>query len=245
MTRETDLFNHMMQMADMCCAEINEGKNQLKISDCKSAVKEATDAYNQEIAKQQYLEWEKQGNPVEIAIRERIISNRCKAVSFPTTDAGKHVVDIYNKKILVDLIEMSQYIDIKHFHSPDWFKNITHLLYLIINAFCKDKDFESAFQFKIKRAAKAFNLSEEVDITSDTTILIALQQTVDGILFIPVNSTSKKNMNRLKVTEASGIYLWNCMIIKGSRLGELSLTGTGRITEWITDIMHALLQEIN
>lgn len=70
---------------------------------------------------------------------------------------------------------------------------------VVANALNKELAGNVNFMYEIDDAARAFEFSKDADPASNKSVTKALQQCVDGILYIPTNDAKGNEVNTIKV----------------------------------------------
>lgn len=235
-----ELYADMSAKAGECCTAMNEGKTQKAIKNLKKIAKDAETDYNAEVARLQYIAWAADGNPVETAIRERYVRNG-KKVSYKSNDSGRFFVEISDATFKADLLSMEDAVGVEKFKAEDWFLRVQKLAFLLANALNSQLSNDPGFRYAVDDAAAVFQFADDADYSSDASILKALQQTVDSILFMPITNRRGDVVNRLKVIKPAWVYVAQCMTKQGNEVGNVSIANTGKMTELVADVMHCLL----
>lgn len=235
-----ELYADMSAKAGEACAAMNEGKPQKAIKNLQKIAKDAEKAYNAEVERLQYRAWNEEGNPVEIAIRERYVRNG-KKVSYKATDTGRYYQEISDCTFLVDLLTMETVLGVEKFHAENWFTKVSKLAVLLANAKNKQLSNDPTFQYLVDEAVDEFNFAEDVDVTSNASAVKALQQTVDAILFLPIKNKKGVEVNRIKVDSRAWVYIQDCMTKQAKDPGDLGISDTGKMCELVTHAMYCIM----
>lgn len=224
----------------------NEGARPKTLKAAKKASKEAVDLYNYELANEQYREWALEGNPVELAVRSRIIPGAIK-VTFKEKD---DVMGFTTKPMeySVSLPEMLVVLGSEVFAAPDWFEAAEKLCSVIVNGIGTHSD-NPEFEYKIAEASKAFTFPDGVDLLTDEGIITAFQQVIDKILFLPDENGNNIINAKIKVDETTGKHYndkWTVIRESMTRADQknwdaLEVCNTTGFSKYLLNAMHALL----
>lgn len=235
-----ELYNDLSEKAGKACTAMNDGAPQKDITALKQAARKAETAYNAEAARQKFLAWADAGDPLEEAIRERYVDTGKKAY-YKTTDTGRFFVEINDYKFKCDLIHLRDTLGIERFHETNWFTKVQKLALLLANALNENLSKNPQFRYAVDEAAETFEFADGADLSSNASILKALQQTVDSILFLPTKNKKSEEVNRIKVIQPAWVFIAQSMTRQGADPGHVAISGTGKMTELVVDAMHCLL----
>ena len=235
-----DLKREMSEAAAICADAMNQGKPQKVIKNLKDIAKGKEEAYNAEVARLKFLEWKEEGDPVGSALRNRYVENG-KRISYKAVDGGRFTVEINDAKFKVNLVTLCEVVGIEYFHAPDWTLKVQKLALLLANALNKQLSNDPGFEYVVDQAAAEFEFADGADITSDTSIIKALQQTIDAIYFLPIKTKKGDEVNKLKVIKPAWVYVAQSMTRQGRDPGAVAISGTGKMVELIADVAHVIM----
>lgn len=234
------LMEDVTKKAGDCAKAINEGKPQKEIKTLRKAASDAMTKYNEQVAFTVYKEWAEKGDAIQTALRTLYVPG-AKKISYKSNASEYTYVEVSDAKIKINLPEMQTVIGIQHFHEEDWFTKVGSLAWIIANAVNKNLGDNPAFAYRVSEAAKVFRFSDAADITSIKSIVSALQQTADGILFIPTTTKKGKDVNAIKMTSASWWYIRESMTKQGKEPGHVDIYGEDKMSELVADAMHVIM----
>lgn len=234
------LYNDFREKAGNACVAMNDGATQKSIKNLKKLATDAGQAYNAEVARLQYVAWATAGSPMETAIRERHVEHG-KKVAFKQTDSGRYFTEFSDCKIKVDLTAFQKAVGPERFNAPNWNVKIQKLAVLLANALNEKLSKNPDFRYEVDLAADEFNFSDLADTTSDASLLKALQQTYDAILFIPARKKDGTEVNKIKAIKPAWECIVQSMTRQGAGYGEVAIAGTDKMAELVADTMHCIL----
>ena len=235
-----ELYTDLSEKAGKVCTAMNDGAPQKDVTALKQAAKKAEVAYNTEAARLKFLSWADDGDPLEEAIRERYVDTGKKAF-YKSTDTGRYFVEIHDFKFKVDLIHLRDTLGIERFHQSDWFTKVQKLALILANALNENLSKNPQFRYAVDEAAETFEFADGANLGSDASILKALQQTFDSILFLPIKNKKGEEVNRIKAIKPAWVSISQSMTRQGADPGHVAISGTGKMTELVVDAMHCLL----
>lgn len=166
----------------------NDGDSSRKaLQALKTKAMEAVKAYNLQLAEDTYLAWNKEGDPVRIAIRQRTVPGAVKAV-FRANDDDIMSVKFSDAELEVSLLQMQAVLGKSVFHEENWFDKVTSLHYLIVDHIYTRMGSSPEFQYGCN-PTKWFSFEGYDPLSAEGSIL-ALQEVFDSILFIPEDDGS-------------------------------------------------------
>lgn len=236
-----EFYDDVVEKAGIAAAAINAGKPEKETSKLKKAATDAMATYNTEAARVAFVKWAEEGNPIEQAVRTYYVPE-AKKVMFKKAKGTEQVYVEYGPaEIAIDLFQLEDVVGKDKFHDPDWFKPVENLALLIANATNKDMGGNIAFAYAVSEAAREFKFSEEADPKSAKSMAKALQQTVDGILYLPVADQSGRELNGLKVTTAAWHYIRESMTKRGKKPGSVQIMSPAAACELVLDVMYIII----
>lgn len=219
---------------------MNEGKPQKVIKNLKDIAKGKEEDYNAEVARLKFLEWKEEGDPVGAALRARYVENG-KRISYKTTDTGRVIPEINDIKFKVSLHDLCDCVGAEYFYAEDWDLKVQKLALLLANALNKQLSNDPGFEYMVEKAAAEFEFADGADIASDTSIIKALQQTVDAIHFIPTKNSKGVDVNKIKVIKPAWVYIAQSMTKQGRDPGAVSIYGAAKMSELVADVAHVIM----
>lgn len=166
---------------------MNDGLSEDEIKALKKVCKTKTTVYNEAIAKAYYSDMAaKHGaNAVYEMIRaeESLIPGVIK-FQYKKNDSGVYVAKTVDDAIKIDLTAIQAVIGKEFFHGDKWFERVSKLARLIAVQVNKDQEGDPNFKYIIDEAVEAFELGEDADPTSKTSMTKAFQRVVDDIVWV-------------------------------------------------------------
>lgn len=246
----TKVLEVKMEEVDKAIAAYVKGFNEHKpkklLKPLKDKVTGSVTEYNSELEKATYRAWDKEGNPLNTAIRGRFIPNALK-VTLKENDDG---VMIATKNFKSDILKanlpmMQKVLGADRFANPKWFPMIEKLTYVIGNRISHDLGKGILFD-DISDDGKSFDF-EGADPLSDKGCIKALQQVYDAILYIP---DGKKNLIQVDANTDEGTkrvfshqwtFIREAMTREARQIGTIEIVNTGKMSTLIADAMHLAL----
>jgi len=244
-TKLEKLRKDMRDTATAYAAAYNRRESKRNLKPLREAANAALQEYNLELAAETFRRWDKEGEPVKTAIRERYVPHAQKC-SFKTNDDDVMTVVFSDTDYKVNLPMLCKIVGIEKFASPNWFEKVERLAWLLAGSLNKELGDNPMFDYEISEATKAFNFPEEINPHSDEGTLAALQQVFDSILFIPdekgdnIIQVKSKTLDNNHVSAKEWASIKNSMTYKGKRPGEVVIGNTGLMTELVADAMHVI-----
>lgn len=214
----------------------------------KKAMTKAVNDYNVELANETYRAWKAQGDPVKTMVRERYIQH-AKSVRVSETDTGDYAAVISDKLMKADPYDMAEAIGDDVFAKSTWYQPMERLAFIIAANLNEHLSNSAGFAYGIREATKAFNFPPEVEAESVEAVIIALQQTIDSILFLPDPEKPEQNMIHLTLGQDRHGLPYNrewtvireSMTRAGKDIGTVDILNTAKMAEYVIDAMHTNL----
>ena len=231
------------------CTLYNEGAKQSELKNAKKAANQAIADYNAELAIEQYLAWAEEGNPVELAVRSRVIPNALK-FSFKADDDDVMGVSVKtDENYAISLPMMETVLGEEIFADPQWFNAMEKLMYLTINHI-NERIGNGKSDVQVEDASKAFNFPKKVNPLSDEGVIIALQAVIDKILVI--KGKNKKNLisvtsgvdSQKKAFSKEWTVIRESMTAAGG-VNKVQVCNTVRFCDYIVNAMHGIITNGN
>ena len=242
MTNNQNLFDAIINAAAMYSNAYNErGHKKSELKQLRKAATLAVDAYNDQLEKDTYLEWNDEGNPVKTAIRTGKVP--AKRLQFKTNDDDYMTVVINDGTRDVNLPMMQAVLGKDVFSEPDWFKKMEALAYLV--ATNVGSKFGHTFNYKVEEASRNFDLG--ADPTSDESCITALQEVFDAILFIEDKETGKNKIHiETSVDNRGNVCAAPWTTIRESMTGEIGwnqvgIVNTGKFSNLVMRAMNGIM----
>jgi len=234
------------KLAQEYCTKYNEGKaTQKELKAAKKAANDAMAQYNLELSKEQYLTWANEGNPIELAIRSRVVPNALKF----TFKADDEDVMMYGVKgdddYAIDLLMMEVVLGAKVFHDAKWFTAMESLMYLTMN-YLNERCGNGVFNLQVEKASASFKFPKGVDPLSDEGVIIALQNVFDKILFLK-GKDGKNIISATSDVDSRGrTYSREWTVIRESMtksggVNKVIVCNTAQFSDYIVNAMHGIL----
>ena len=240
------LYDEAYEKANTAARAMNEGKPMKEIKSLKKIATDAVSAYNTEAAHVAYKRWVEEGGDkkdyvIKTAIRNRFIPGVKKLSFKETKNSGTMYAkfdDVTNAKI--DFVDLAKTVGYDRFANEDWINACGKLAFIIAGYVNNSLAADPGFQYIIKEAAAAFNFPVDVNPSTKENVMVALQQVFDYICFI--DDGNGKNVISVSVNSAGECSAWNyimqCMTRQGREVGNVLISGTGKIVELVHDCMN-------
>lgn len=245
MTNYLELLNmKATELASKYCDQYNKGAKQKELRETKKAATKAVDAYNLELSKEKYREWDALGNPVETAIRSRIIPGAIR-FQFKEKDEIMGFV-VKAAEYPVSLPMMQIVLGKKVFAEADWFDALEKLCLLTLN-YLNEKCGNGSFNYQVAEASKEFNFPDGVDPLSEDGVVHALQCVVDKVLFIEDPKTGENIIHTTTGVDSLGhTYSKEWTVIRESMtvaggVNKVAVCNTVKFSEYLLNAMHGML----
>lgn len=207
------------------------------LNELKKAAANAVDAYNDELAKATYKEWDVMGDAVKTALRERVV-RQCLSVTYKVDEDSDVMAASFNSvAIKVKLTVLAETIGKDKFASADWFTKVQRLAWIIAGALNRKLGENPHFCYEVDEATKQFRFPDDIDPHTEEGCITALQQVFDSILFIP----DKDGKNVIGANEKAWTCIRESLTKQGSAIGSVAISGTGKMTELVADAMHTVI----
>lgn len=233
-------------LAQKYCTAYNEGKaRQKELTAAKKAANDALAQYNLELSKEQYREWAKEGNPVELAIRSLVIPNALKfSFKADDDDVMKYAVKGDNN-YSVSLPMMEVVLGKGIFHEKDWFNALEKLIE-VVSGYLSERAGCAKLGYQVEEATKSFKFPKGVDPLSDEGVIICFQQVMDKILFIKgengenlIHATAKNDSRGREFNN-----FWTIIresITAAAGVNKVTICNTAMFSKYILNAMHGIL----
>ena len=232
------------EAAGKYCQLYNEGAKSKELKAAKKAANDAVNNFNLELSKWQYAEWAKIGNPVELAIRNRLIPGAIRFQFKEKDDVMGYAVKPADYVASLPMIDVV--LGKKVFADKTWFECMEALCDITIS-YLREPFGDISFDYKVSKAAKKFKFPEGVNPKSDDGVVVALQQVFDKIFFIPNEETGENLIHTTTITDSEGrtrSKQWT--VIREKMTGDggcnkVAVCNTVRFSGYILDAMHGIL----
>ena len=185
MTKYLEALNmKATKLAQDYCTKYNEGAKQKELKAAKKVAQEALNQYNLELSKDQYIAWAKEGNPVELAIRSRVVPNALKFTFKADDDDVMSYVVKTDENYAINLLMLETVVGKKHFQEDRWFNAMENLMDQTVQYLNQRIGNKKPLDFQIEEASRKFKFAKGVNPLSDEGVIVALQAIIDKILFI-------------------------------------------------------------
>lgn len=228
--------------ANAAAEAINGGKTQKEISKLKEIAKAAVDSYNDAAARKAYREWAEAGDAIKTALTVLYVPH-AKKVSYPVdNESGKAKAKIADGKIEINLSVIEETIGTKHFHDESWFTKVEALGLIIADKLNEDLGNDEGFVYEVREKTKEFSFAENADIHSKNSMVKAVQEIVDAILFIPQKNKKGKEVNAIKVEGPHWVTIRESLTGRGG-VGKVGISNTAILSTLIAEQCYQILNK--
>ena len=244
------LIAHANNLAKaMNAAPGDEGGMTAKERDeAKKELRSLKDSYNESAEKLAYFQWAEEASTpqecMEAALRAIHIPNIKNASVKMSKKLGVYVASVDDARPSqsnrVNLINLRKTLGVEYFAREDWFDCVQSIALAYVAHLAKNAEVGSySYPTEI---SKTFAFKEGADPLSKTSMIRALQETVDAILFIPTENKKGETVNAIKVDGRDYTYLKEAFTKEGNDVGHIDLKDTQNTARLIAQIIHMRLE---
>lgn len=226
------------------CSLYNNGAKAKELKAAKKAANDAVAEYNLALSKEQYREWAKEGKPVELAIRSRVVPGAIR-IQFKEKDDVMGFA-VKPAEYAISLPMMHVVLGEQIFAKKDWFAAIEKLCLLTLNYLNEDCG-NGSFDYQVAKAGAEFKFPKTIDPLSEEGVILALQHTIDRILFIKDKETGENLIHTTTGVDSRGkTYSKEWTVIRESMtasggVNKVAVCNTVRFCDYIVNAMHGML----
>lgn len=220
---------------------MNDGLSDTEIRDLKKVCKTKTDLHNTAVAKAYYKNMAAThgANAVYemIKVEESLIPGVIK-FKYQKNDSGVYTAKAVEDAIKIDLTAVQAVIGKEFFHGDKWFDRVSKLARLIAVQVNKAQDGDPKFKYVIDEAVEAFELGEDANPTSKTSMTKAFQHVVDDIVWVGDGAE-----NELKFESKHWNHLREGMTWNGSKNNETNVVSPANTLSMVVDCINVIINK--
>jgi len=236
-----DLYSTLCVRAEAQANALNQGVTEAESKKYKDEAKEALDAYNKAATTMAYESWHNGDDSIQTMIKAGYIPGLKRYSCKQDKTSGIYKATVSDTKGKISLVGYQMIIGKGDFHDPEWFIKAQKLAYIVANALNDALGKVEGFSYAVDEAAKAFDFAENADPKSTRSVVSALQQVADSILFIPTKTKAGAEVNTLKMRSIEWGYIRECMTRQGTDIGSVVIGNTEKMAELVADVMYLML----
>lgn len=221
---------------------LNEGRTDAEVKDLKKTCKTKVDMYNSAIEKNYYREMAaKHGaNAIYemIKVEESLIPGVIK-FQYKKNDSGAYEARPVDDEIKINLTVVQSTIGKEFFHGDQWFSRVSKLARLIAVQVNKAQEGDPNFKYIIDEAVEAFELGEDANPTSKTSMTRAFQRVVDDIVFVP----DKDGLNAIKFESRHWNHLREGITRNGKKNNETYVESPANTLLMVVDCINVIINQ--
>lgn len=230
--------------ADNAAANVVEAMNDHlsddEIKDQKKVCKTKVDLLNAAIEKAYYMQMAAEYG--KNAVYEMIKADECLIpgvikYQFKKNDSGVYVARAVEDEIKIDLTVVQSTIGKDFFHGTKWFDRVSKLARLIAVQVNKAQDGDPNFKYVIDEAAEAFELGEDANPTSKSSMTKAFQHVVDEIVFVG----EEGGLNEIKFESRHWNHLREGITRNGKKSNETYVVSPANTLQMVVDCIHVII----
>jgi len=219
-----------------------------EIDKAKKELKELKDSYNASAEELAYLQWANEAETpqecMETAIRAMHIPRIKNATVRLEKKIGAYVAKVEDARPAptnrINLIHMKKTLGVEYFARENWFDYVQAIAICFVNHITKEMGVATySYETSI---AETFSFGEKADPSSKNSMIKALQETVDAILFIPMTKKNGDVVNSIKIDGRDYSYLKEAFTKEGKDVAEIAVKDTQNTARLIAQIINVKLE---
>lgn len=220
---------------------MNDGLSDAEIKALKKVCKTKTDLHNTAVANAYYKNMAAThgANALYemIKVEESLIPGVIK-FKYKKNESGVYAAETVDDTIKIDLTAVQAVIGKEFFHGDKWFDRVSKLARLIAVQVNKAQDGDPNFKYIIDEAVEAFELGEDANPTSKTSMTKAFQRVVDDILWVGNGAE-----NELKFESRHWNHLREGMTSNGAKNNETYVASPANTLSMVVDCINVIINK--